>query len=97
MVKDQLLSKKIYDASWGELIRELQYKSLWKNKLFYQIDTYYPSSQICSKCGKRKKELKDLRIREIKCDICKNEMDRDINASINILMEGLKKYIGQII
>ena len=56
------LSKKIYDASWAELIRQLKYKSKWKNKLFYQIDTYYPSSQICPRCGYQNKEVKDLRI-----------------------------------
>ena len=61
------------------------------------INTYYPSSQTCSVCGNRKKELKDLRIRSFVCDKCQNKIDRDINASINILMEGIKKYIGQMI
>ena len=91
------IGKYIANSSLSEIVRQLEYKSRWRNKSLIKIDTYYPSSQICSKCGKRKKELKDLRIREIKCDICKNEMDRDINASINILMEGLKKYMGQIV
>lgn len=51
-------------------------------KKLIKIHTYYPSSQICSICGNRKKELKDLRIRSFVCDECKNEMDRDINASV---------------
>ena len=87
------LSKKIYDASWAELIRQLKYKSKWKNKLFYQIDTYYPSSQICPRCGYQNKEVKDLRIREWECPNCSSLNDRDISASINIMFEGLKLYM----
>ena len=92
MVKGQL-SKKIYDASWAELIRELEYKSKWRNKKFYQIDTYYPSSQICSRCGYQNKEVKDLRIRKWECPNCLNLNERDLSASINIMFEGLKLYM----
>ncbi len=81
MVKGQL-SKKIYDASWAELIRELEYKSKWRNKKFYQIDTYYPSSQICSRCGYQNKKVKDLRIRKWECPNCLNLNERDLSASI---------------
>ena len=91
------LSKRIANSSLGEIIRKLEYKCLWENKKLIKIDTYYPSSQVCSICGNRKKELKDLRIRSFVCEECKNEMDRDINASINILMEGIKKYIEQMV
>ncbi len=87
------LSKKIYDASWAELIRQLKYKSKWKSKLFYQIDTYYPSSQICPRCGYQNKEVKDLKIREWECPNCLSLNDRDISASINIMFEGLKLYM----
>ncbi len=90
------LSKRIANSSLGEIVRQLEYKCLWEKKKLIKIDTYYPSSQICSICGNRKKELKDLRIRSFVCDECKNEMDRDINASINILTEGIRKYMGQM-
>ena len=93
MVQNKNLSKKIYDASWYELIRKLEYKSKWNNKNFYQIETYYPSSQICNRCNYQNKKVKDLKIRKWECPNCTNINERDINASINIMFEGLKKYI----
>ena len=90
------LSKYISNSSLGEIIRQLEYKCKWNNKKLIKINTYYPSSQTCSVCGNRKKELKNLSIRRFVCEKCKNEIDRDINASINILMEGIKIYIGQM-
>ena len=90
------LSKYVANSSFGEIIRQLEYKSKWNNKKLIKINTYYPSSQICSVCGNRKKELKDLNIRKFVCEKCFNEIDRDINASINILMEGIKIYIEQM-
>ena len=93
MVQNKNLSKKIYDVSWYELIRQLEYKSKWKNKKFYQISTYYPSSQICSRCGYQSKRMKDLSIRKWECKSCTNINERDINASVNIMFEGLKLYI----
>ena len=93
MVQNKHPSKKIYDASWYELIRQLTYKSKWKGKACIQIDTYYPSSQECERCGHINKEIKDLSIRKWECDNCHNENERDINASINIMWEGVKEYI----
>ena len=96
MVKNSHLSKQIYDASWQELIRCISYKSKWKNKKFYQIDASYPSSQICSHCGYKNKELKNLKIREWECPKCQNKNERDLNASINIMNEGLKQYMDEL-
>ena len=93
MVQNKNLSKKIYDVSWYELIKQLEYKSKWNNKKFYQIDTYYPSSQICSRCGYQNKKLKDLSIRKWECESCTNINERDKNASINIMYEGIKIYM----
>ena len=94
MVQNKKLSKKIYDVSWYELIRQLQYKSKWNGKICYQIDTYYPSSQTCSRCGNIDKIVKDLKVREWECPHCTNMNNRDINASINIMWEGIKEYMG---
>lgn len=91
--KENKLSSKINDATFSEIIRQLQYKSKYKGKEFYQINTYYPSSQICSRCDNQDKRYKDLTRREYKCTKCGEELDRDLNASINIMFEGLKLYM----
>ena len=70
MIQKKHLSKKIYDVSWYELIRQLEYKAKWKGKYLYKIDTYFVSSQICSHCGYQDKRIKDLSIRKweyLKC------------------------------
>ena len=96
MVKNKNISKQIYDVSWNELIRQLIYKSKWKGKKFYQVETYYPSSQICSHCGNKNRKVKDLSIREWKCEKCNHIVDRDINAAINIMYEGVIKYMDEL-
>ena len=90
MVKNHSMSKSILDCGWYELTRQLKYKAKWNNKDYIKIDRYYPSSQICSNCGYKNKDLKDLSIREWICQKCNTHHDRDINASINILHEGLR-------
>ena len=91
--KENKLSTKINDATFSEIIRQLSYKAKFKGKNFYQINTYYPSSQICSKCDNQDKKYKDLNEREYKCIKCGQMLDRDFNASINIMFEGLKLYM----
>ena len=86
------LRKEITNATFSEIIRILKYKCLWLNKIFIQISPYYASSQICSRCENKDTVMKDLRIREYRCSKCGLEIDRDYNASINILNEGLKCY-----
>ena len=93
MVQNGHLSKAIYDASWSELVRQINYKCIWKNKRFYQVDTYYPSSQICSRCGYKESRVKDLSVRAWECPNCTNKNNRDLNASINIMFEGVKMYM----
>ena len=89
LIEKKKISKYIADASLSEIIRQLEYKSKWQNKHFYQINTYYSSSQICSHCNAKNKEMKDLSKRKWTCSKCNNENDRDINAAINIMWEGL--------
>lgn len=82
-------AKDISDVSWYEFVRQLEYKCLWYSKTLSKIDTYYPSSQLCSNCGFKNPVLKDTSIREYNCPKCGVHHDRDINAAINILNQGL--------
>lgn len=91
MVKNHHLAKSIHDCSWQELTRQLQYKADWNHRTYVKINTFYPSSQLCHVCGFQQKEVKNLAIREWTCPDCGSIHDRDINASINILNEGLRQ------
>lgn len=97
MLKNHNLAKSIQDASLSEIIRQLLYKTKWKNKKIYQINTFYPSSQICSKCGYKNKSIKDLGIRKYECPNCHSKLDRDYNAAENILFEGVKLYMKELL
>ena len=90
MLKDKRLSKAVSDANFGEIRRQLEYKCAWHQKQLIVIDRWFPSSQTCSRCGYQNRAVKNLGIRYWKCPHCKTEHDRDVNAAINILYEGLE-------
>ena len=79
---------------WGEIQKQISYKSKWYKRELVFIGEKFPSSQLCSKCGFKNVIMKNLSIRIMNCPICKNEIDRDINAAINIEKEGarISKY-----
>lgn len=89
MLKNRKLAKAIQDVSWYEFCRQLEYKCLWYDKKFVQIDTYFASSQTCSNCGFKNPNIKDLDVREWTCPECGEHHDRDINAAKNILNQEL--------
>lgn len=89
MIENKELSRQITEASWGLFIQMLEYKCNWYGRELIKINQYYPSSKTCSNCGHVKEELK-LSQRQYKCTKCSVSLDRDYNASLNILKEGLK-------
>ena len=89
MLRNHKLAKSISDVSWSSFVNKLQYKADWYGRELIKVDQWFPSSQICSGCG-HKDGKKSLDIREWTCPLCSAHHDRDINASLNILGEGLR-------
>lgn len=83
MTRNRSLAKSVADAAMGELGRRLGYKADWYGTDLHHADRWYPSSKTCSACGHIKQEL-DLSERTYHCDTCGLEIDRDLNAAINL-------------
>lgn len=96
MIEEKRLSKQLTNVSLGELCRVLEYKAKIYGKKYIKIDSYYPSSQECSRCGYKNEKVKDLSVRSWICPECGSYHDRDYNASYNIMFEGLKKYMMEL-
>jgi len=81
-VKNRKRDLSISDASWGELVKQLQYKCDWYDRTLIKIDRWFPSSQPCV-------EKLPQNIREWDCPKCRDHHDWDVNAALNILAAGL--------
>ena len=91
MMKNHNLAKSISDCSWSEFLRQLKYKSEWNERNLIQINKFFPSSKTCNKCKFVNQNL-TLKDREWFCPVCDAKLDRDLNASKNILEQGLMIY-----
>lgn len=87
MMKNKSIAKYVSKLGLYEFIRQMKYKCEWNNIKFIQVDRYYPSSKICSNCFSIKKDLK-LSDRTYYCEKCGLTIDRDFNASINLMNYG---------
>ena len=94
MLQTKEQSKNISEVSWSMFRTQLEYKANWYGKTISIVDKYYPSSQLCSVCGYKNKDVKSLNLRNWTCKKCNSKHNRDKNASINILNEGLRLING---
>ena len=90
----RLWGRKINDLGFYNFVQILKYEALKNGVTIIEIPKFYPSSQICSECGYKNSEVKDLRVRLWKCPSCDTEHDRDINAAKNILRVGASTLRG---
>lgn len=85
LMKNHNLAKSIAEVSWSRFREMLDYKSRWYGRELIIAPPDYPSSQLCSDCGNRSSQTKDLACRVYICPECGLEIDRDYNASLNLL------------
>lgn len=87
MLKDRRYAKGISEVSWARFRVLLTYKASWYGRTLVAVDKSFPSSQLCSSCGNRHREVKNLNLREWICPSCGDYHNRDHNAALNILNE----------
>lgn len=90
MLRNHKLAESIQEMNFGEFRRMLEYKVNWFNRRIVYVNRFYPSSKTCHNCGYINKELK-LSDRQWICPHCGEVIERDYNAALNILDEGLRK------
>ena len=89
LLQNHKLAKSISSVSWSKFFTMLEYKAKWYGRIITKAPTFYPSSQMCSCCGYKNTDVKDLKIRKWTCPQCGTVHDRDFNAAVNILNKGL--------
>ena len=90
MAQNHKLAKSVLDQSWYQFREMLEYKLQWRGGELIKIGRFDPSSEMCSRCGNIKRDLK-LSDRIYHCDVCGLTIDRDLNAAINIMRMGFLK------
>ncbi len=93
MLKNRRLARAIADVAFHEFRRQLEYKCQWYGSELVVVSRTFPSSKMCSRCGHRKKEL-SLSEREYHCEQCGLEIDRDLNAALNLVAVSLPETLN---
>ncbi|WP_207757389.1 zinc ribbon domain-containing protein [Nonomuraea cypriaca] len=83
MLRNRRLARSISDAAFGEIRRQLAYKTAWNGGRLVAVGRWFPSSKTCSACGTVKTKL-PLRMRTFVCEACGLVLDRDRNAALNL-------------
>ena len=85
----RLYGRKVSDLAFSDFVRILKYEASKFGTLIVEVGRFFASSQLCHRCGEKNPQVKDLKVRQWKCPKCGAEHDRDRNAALNILREGL--------
>ena len=95
MIQNPNLAGAIGSASWSEFVRMLGYKADWHGVNLLRAGRFEPTSQLCSACGYRNPDTKDLSVREWTCPVCGTRHDRDVNAAVNIMNTAIEKHFNK--
>ncbi|WP_277209363.1 RNA-guided endonuclease InsQ/TnpB family protein [Isoptericola croceus] len=95
MLANHRLAAAISDAAWGQLARQITYKQTWRGGTVLIADRWLPSSKTCSACGHLVAAL-TLADRDFVCDGCGHQIDRDLNAAVNLATWGENHYLSQV-
>ena len=90
MLKNHNLAKAISEVSWSQFRKMLKYKAKWYGKQVVPVSKKFPSSQLCSSCGYRNKDVKTLVLRNWDCPTCGSQHDREMNASRNLEKKAIR-------
>jgi putative transposase len=95
MLANHALAAAISDAAWGQLARQIGYKTAWRGGLVLTADRWFPSSKTCSNCGDLNQTL-TLADRVFTCETCGHSLDRDLNAAVNLATWG-ERNLSQVL